>query len=126
MTVIDKISFRFRMADEQFARNLYADWDGFCRRCVTDILEEFFSRYDNKGDYIEVDCLNLDLGSIPQEKFYDEFPSRLRETLERNFVPFVTEQPLASSGDEGTAAGILGQNAMSLAVENVSRTCYIT
>lgn len=117
MTVIDKISFRFRMADEQFARNLYADWDGFCRRCVTDILEEFFSRYDNKGDYIEVDRLNLDLGSIPQEKFYDEFPARLRETLERNFAPFATEQPLASSGDEGTAAGILGRNATSLAEE---------
>lgn len=117
MTVIDKISFRFRMADEQFARNLYADWDGFCRRCVTDILEEFFSRYDNKGDYIEVDRLDLDLGSIPQEKFYDEFPARLRETLERNFVPFATEQPLASSGDEGTAAGILGRNATSLADE---------
>ena len=117
MTVIDKISFRFRMADEQFARNLYADWDGFCRRCVTDILEEFFSKYDNKGDYIEVDRLDLDLGSIPQEKFYDEFPARLRETLERNFVPFATEQPLASSGDEGMAAGILGRNAMSLAEE---------
>lgn len=117
MTVIDKISFRFRMADEQFARNLYADWDGFCRRCVTDILEEFFSRYDNKGDYIEVDRLDLDLGSIPQEKFYDEFPARLRETLERNFVPFATEQPLASSGDEETAAGILGRNVMSLAEE---------
>ena len=105
------------MADEQFARNLYADWDGFCRRCVTDILEEFFSKYDNKGDYIEVDRLDLDLGSIPQEKFYDEFPARLRETLERNFVPFATEQPLASSGDEGTAAGILGRNATSLVVE---------
>lgn len=117
MTVIDKISFRFRMADEQFARNLYADWDGFCRRCVTDILEEFFSKYDNKGDYIEVDRLDLDLGSIPQEKFYDEFPARLRETLERNFVPFATEQPLASSGNEGTAAGILGRNATSLADE---------
>lgn len=117
MTVIDKISFRFRMADEQFARNLYADWDGFCRRCVTDILEEFFSRYDNKGDYIEVDRLDLDLGSIPQEKFYDEFPARLRETLERNFVPFATEQPLASSDDEGTNAGILGRNATSLADE---------
>lgn len=117
MTVIDKISFRFRMADEQFARNLYADWDGFCRRCVTDILEEFFSRYDNKGDYIEVDRLDLDLGSIPQEKFYDEFPARLRETLERNFVPFATEQPLVSSDDEGTAVGILGRNAMSLAEE---------
>ena len=105
------------MADEQFARNLYADWDGFCRRCVTDILEEFFSKYDNKGDYIEVDRLDLDLGSIPQEKFYDEFPARLRETLERNFVPFATEQPLASSDDEGMAAGILGRNATSLAEE---------
>lgn len=117
MTVIDKISFSFRMADEPFARGLYVDWDRFCRCCVTDILEEFFSKYDNKGDYIEVDRLDLDLGSIPQEKFYDEFPARLRETLERNFVPFVTEQPLASSDDEGTAAGILGRNAMSLAEE---------
>ena len=29
MTLIDNISFRFRMTDELFARELYADWDGF-------------------------------------------------------------------------------------------------
>ena len=46
MTLIDNISFRFRMTDELFARELYADWDGFCQRCVTDVLEEFFYRYD--------------------------------------------------------------------------------
>lgn len=86
MTVIDKISFRFGMADEQFARGLYADWDSFCRRCVTDILEEFFSRCDNKQTYIEIELLELDLGGIPQERFYDEFPVRLREALERRFM----------------------------------------
>lgn len=89
MTVIDRISFSFRMTDEQFARDLYADWDGFCRRCVTDVMEEFFSPYDTKDSYIEIDSLDLDLGDIPQEDFMDEFPVRLREALERNFIPLV-------------------------------------
>lgn len=89
MTVIDRISFSFRMTDEQFARDLYADWDGFCRRCVTDVMEDFFSPYDTEDSYIEIDSLDLDLGDIPQEDFMDEFPARLREALERNFIPLV-------------------------------------
>lgn len=108
MTVIDRISFRFGMADEQFARELYADWDGFCRRCVTDILEEFFDRYDTKDTYIEMDRLDLELGSIPQEEFHEVFPVRLREALERSFVQRLNEtgrSRLESSEntDEGTA-----------------------
>ena len=86
MTLIDNISFQFKMADEQFVREFYADWDVFCQRCVTDVLEEFFSRYDKKEVYIEIDRLDLDLGGIPQEEFYDSFPVRLREALEREFV----------------------------------------
>ena len=89
MTVIDRISFSFRMTDEQFARDLYADWDGFCRRCVTDVMEDFFFPYDTEDSYIEIDSLDLDLGDIPQEDFMDEFPARLREALERNFIPLV-------------------------------------
>lgn len=89
MTVIDRISFSFRMTDEQFARDLYADWDGFCRRCVTDVMEDFFSPYDTEDSYIEIDSLDLDLGDITQEDFMDEFPARLREALERNFIPLV-------------------------------------
>lgn len=88
MTVVDKLSFRFRMADEQFARRLYADWDEFCQRCVTDILEKFFSRYDNKDTYTEIDRLDLELGEIPQEEFRNEFSVRLYEVLERNFLPY--------------------------------------
>lgn len=106
MTVIDRISFRFGMADEQFARGLYADWDGFCRRCVTDILEEFFDRYDTKDTYIEMDWLDLELGSIPQEEFHEVFPMRLREALERSFIQRLNEtgrsqQESSENTDEG-------------------------
>ena len=92
MTLIDNISFRFRMTDELFARELYADWDGFCQRCVTDVLEEFFYRYDKKDIYMEIGRLDLYLGGIPQEEFYGSFPVRLREALERDeslaaFIP---------------------------------------
>ena len=83
MINIGNISFRFRMADEVFAQRLYAGWDEFCRACFTDILEEHLSRYDTKDSYIEIDALELDLGSIPQESFYEEFPKRVRAELER-------------------------------------------
>lgn len=91
MTVIDKISFRFRMADEAFARALYADWDEFCRRCVLDVMDGFFSRYDNKETYIGIERLDLDLGGIPQEEFQELFPIRLREALERSFGQYLNE-----------------------------------
>lgn len=83
MINIGNISFRFRMADEVFAQKLYAGWDEFCRACFTDILEEYLSRYDTKDSYVEIDTLELNLGSIPQESFYEEFPKRVRAELER-------------------------------------------
>lgn len=117
MTVIDKISFRFGMADEQFAKELYADWDGFCQRCVTDILEEFFFRYDKKEVYIEIDRLDLDLGSISQEEFYELFPVRLREALEQSFTGQLNERGVlqAVSSDNSIDAKVsLGTEKSSL------------
>ena len=83
MINIGNISFRFRMADEVFAQQLYAGWDEFCRTCFTDILEEYLGRYDTKDSYIEMDTLELNIGSIPQESFYEEFPKRVRAELEK-------------------------------------------
>lgn len=83
MINIGNISFRFRMADEVFAQRLYAGWDEFCRACFTDILEECLGRYDTKDSYIEIDTLDLNIGSIPQETFYEEFPRRVRAELEK-------------------------------------------
>lgn len=83
MINIGNISFRFGMADEVFAQQLYADWDEFCRTCFTDILEEYLGRYDTKDSYIEIDTLELNIGAIPQESFYEEFPKRVRAELEK-------------------------------------------
>ena len=87
MINIGNISFRFSMADEVFAQQLYAGWDEFCRACFTDILEEYLGRYDTKDSYIEIDTLELNIGSIPQESFYDEFPKRVRAELEKVLLP---------------------------------------
>ena len=83
MINIGNISFRFNMADEVFAQRLYAGWDEFCCTCFTDILEEYLSRYDTKDSYVEIDTLELNIGTIPQESFYEEFPKRVRAELER-------------------------------------------
>lgn len=83
MINVGNISFRFRMADEVFAQQLYAGWDEFCRACFTDILEEYLGRYDTKDSYIEIDALELNIGTIPQELFYEEFPRRVRAELEK-------------------------------------------
>lgn len=87
MINIGNISFRFRMADEVFAQQLYAGWDEFCRACFTDILEEYLGRYDSKDSYIEIDTLELNIGTIPQELFYEEFPRRVRAELEKILLP---------------------------------------
>lgn len=108
MTLIDNISFQFRITDEQFVRELYADWDGFCQHSVTDVLEDFFSRHDRKDVYIEIDRLDLNLGDIPQEEFYSLFSVRLREVLEREFVRQMKEigvlQPSSPGGTDSRAS----------------------
>ena len=117
MTLIDNISFRFRMTDELFARELYADWDGFCQRCVTDVLEEFFYRYDKKDIYMEIGRLDLDLGGIPQEEFYGSFPVRLREALEREFLRQIKEtkvlQPSFPDGADNRTKTVRKSTALS-------------
>lgn len=81
MISIDRISFEFVMDDEGFAHSLYADWDNFCRNCFENIVEECFSEYDGNKVLHELETIDLDLGSIPEESFYREFPLRLKEQL---------------------------------------------
>ncbi len=81
MIRIDHISFEFAAADEAFAHALYADWDSFCRACFESVAEECLAQYGKSKMLHEIETLNLDLGNIPQEDFYREFPQRLREEL---------------------------------------------
>ncbi len=38
MIHVGKISFHFKMADEQLAKGLYANWNEFCQSCFTKIF----------------------------------------------------------------------------------------
>lgn len=83
MITINHISFEFVMADEQFTQNLYADWDNFCYTCFEKVVEECLYPYNKDMVLCEIETLDLDLGNIPEEDFYQEFPRRLKEELLR-------------------------------------------
>ncbi|MDU1891981.1 MAG: contractile injection system tape measure protein [Dysgonomonas sp.] len=83
MIEIGKILFRFTANNESFAHRLYAGWDEFCRNCFENVVEEYLSVSDNENHLIEINSLTLNLGNIPEESFYQLFPIRLREQLER-------------------------------------------
>lgn len=82
MIRIDKITFDFNVENEAFAYDLYAKWDEFCRECFENVVEEYLTGYDRKKMLIEIDLLDIDLGDIPEEDFYRQFPIRLREALQ--------------------------------------------
>lgn len=81
MIRIDHISFEFTATGEDFAYGLYAGWDGFCRECFEKVVEECLSGYDKDKVLHEIETISLDLGGIPEEDFYREFPIRLKEEL---------------------------------------------
>lgn len=81
MIRIDHISLEFAAADERFVHDLYADWDGFCRNCFEKTVDECFSPLDKDRVLHEIELLELDLGGIPEEDFYREFPRRLKAEL---------------------------------------------
>lgn len=81
MIRIEHISFEFAAADERFVHDLYADWDGFCRNCFEKTVDECLSPLDKDRVLHEIELLELDLGGIPEEDFYREFPRRLKAEL---------------------------------------------
>ncbi len=81
MLRIDHISYAFAAADERFVHDLYADWDGFCRNCFEKTVDECISPLDKDRVLHEIELLELDLGGIPEEDFYREFPRRLKAEL---------------------------------------------
>lgn len=95
MIRIERISFEFAAPDEGFAQGLYADWDGFCQRCFERVAEECLAPYGDDRALHELERLDLDLGSIPEEDFHNEFPRRLKEELLKALPPLYDLQTQA-------------------------------
>lgn len=99
MIRIEHIAFEFTAPDEAFARGLYADWDDFCQRCFERVAEECLASYSDDRVLHELDRLDLNLGNIPEEDFYNEFSRRLREELLKVLPPLYGSQAQADSAN---------------------------
>lgn len=97
MIRIDSISFEFTAQGEDFVCGLYADWDGFCCRCFERVVEECLAPYGADKELHVQERLYLDLGNIPEEDLYSEFPKRLKEALLDVLTPLHTLQIQKSS-----------------------------
>lgn len=86
MNLISTLRLHFQMQNESFAQSLYARWDSFFTTCVERVADEVLSKYDKANEQIEIDKLELDLGTISEEELDIQFPLRFREKLEEAIV----------------------------------------
>ncbi|MDD3038137.1 contractile injection system tape measure protein [Bacteroides sp.] len=103
MIHIDDIKFDFNAVDEAFARNLYVRWDVFYRDVLRSVIEDFLSRHDEEGLLVRFEQLELNLGDIPQDDFYRQFPIRLKEELEKTFTYNIRQNGVQESRSEQIA-----------------------
>lgn len=71
---------------EPFVHDLYGRWDTFNRTSLEGIVDEILSRYDTEDELIRIESLDLDLGELEEDEFYEQFPRRLAERLDETFA----------------------------------------
>lgn len=93
MITIGKASFDFHTRNELFARHLYGQWDDFCRIAFEKVTDDVLSFHDMPDNVITVELLELDLGIIKEENFYEQFPQIFAEKLKKAFGEYIHLNP---------------------------------
>lgn len=117
MITIGTVKFDFRADNEPFARQLNGGWDSFFTASFQQVVDEVLSAYDLPDRVIDIDTLPLDLGNIDEDRFYEQFPSRLREALTRYCDEHIGSQRLS---DDSSGQGIRLVSAGRSALEMLS------
>lgn len=105
MITINKVSFDFKVEEESFARSLYGNWDSFCRNAFEYVVDSILSRYDRADEIIRLESLEIDLGTMAEEEFYDLFPKRLASRLQDIFSAFIQDPEAYSNQIQIIPAG---------------------
>lgn len=92
MITISRTQFDFQMEDLSFAQTLYGRWDDFCRASFEKVVDDVLSRYDNPDMLIRLETLTLDLGTLSEEDFYEQFPRLLARRLDEIFSAYLANQ----------------------------------
>lgn len=92
MIHIQKNEFDFQAEQEAFVQTLYGQWDTFHRTAFEKVVEEVLSRYDHPDEWIRIETLCLDLGTLTEAEFYEQFPRVLARTLEETFAAYLARR----------------------------------
>jgi hypothetical protein len=79
---IQKVKFEFSMENEESAFDLYSGWHSFYHSLFERVVERVLAQYDKEDVHLIIEKIELDLGEIPKEIFYEKFPLLLEEKLE--------------------------------------------
>ncbi len=96
MIAIDRLSLDFQADTYAFARDLYKDWDEFCRRSVEKVINDVLSPFDQEDVVIEIECLEVPVGLLTEEDFHESFPVQFARSLYEQFTAFL-HQAVGSS-----------------------------
>ncbi|MDL2322899.1 hypothetical protein LJC52_02830 [Bacteroidales bacterium OttesenSCG-928-A17] len=102
MITVDKLTMDFKMNNLPFARELYASWEPFFQRSVERVIDEQLSPLDKEDSLISVDLLEINIGTLLEEEFYQSFPKRFANALYEHFHNLLLQygQSPSSSGIE--------------------------
>lgn len=86
MHQVGNISFHFSGEEEAFFRSLYADWDIRWATQLEKSIDRILEKHHDASAVLEVDALQLDLGSIPEGDFERKFLPAFEEQLETELL----------------------------------------
>ncbi len=96
MIAINRLSLDFQADTYAFARDLYKEWDAFCRHSVEKVIDDVLSPFDREDEVIEIECLEVPVGVLTEEDFHDSFPVQFARSLYEQFTAFL-HQAVGSS-----------------------------
>lgn len=97
MITVDKLTMDFKMDDLTFAQELYASWESFFQRSVEQVIDEQLSTLDKEDSIIYVDSLEVEVGVLPEDEFYQSFPKRFANALYEQFHGLLLQYTHSSS-----------------------------
>lgn len=89
MNQVQKISLNFSGENEFFFRSLYADWDMYWTTKMEKITERVLDKYNDASFLIELDQINLELGTISESDFNLKFILKYEEELENELLKYL-------------------------------------
>jgi len=90
MNSIHSIVIDLHTGNEDFPRSLYSRWEQFYEKNILQITDRLLMKHDDPSIVLEIDELEVDLGTITEKDFDDQFPllleAKLEEVLLRSIV----------------------------------------